>query len=187
MVWLQLFWEFFKAGLFAVGGGLATLPFLYDIAARQPWLSAESMPDMVAVAEATPGPIGVNMATFAGYQAAGIPGGVWATFALVLPSFIIIIIVSKFLERYSQNGLVQSAFTGLRPAVTGLIAASLWQIVSTTLWRADVFIATGQLTGLFNIKAICLFAVAAFLVLKFKKHPIVYIALGAVAGIVFKM
>lgn len=110
----ELFFEFFKAGLFAVGGGLATLPFLYDIASRYDWMSVESITDMIAISESTPGPLGVNMATYAGYHAYGVLGGVVATFALVLPSIIVIVIVAKILEKFKENRLVKDTFAGLR-------------------------------------------------------------------------
>ena len=97
MIYLQLFWEFFKTGLFAVGGGLATLPFLQQIAARYPWFTPDDLLNMIAVSESTPGPIGVNTATYAGFHAAGLPGALTATFALVLPSVVIIMLVSRAL------------------------------------------------------------------------------------------
>ena len=94
MIYLQLFWEFFKAGLFSVGGGLATLPFLYDISDRLGWFTHAQIADMLAISESTPGPIGVNMATYAGFTSAGIPGGVVATLGLVTPSVIVILIIA---------------------------------------------------------------------------------------------
>ena len=93
MIFLQLFWEFFKTGLFAVGGGLATLPFLYRLADKYPWFSAKQIPDMIAVSESTPGPLGINMATYTGFQHSGVIGSIAATFGLVLPSVIIIILI----------------------------------------------------------------------------------------------
>jgi chromate transporter len=183
---IALFYEFFKAGLFAVGGGLATLPFLYNIAARYDWLPIELMPDMIAVSESTPGPIGINMATYAGFNAYGVTGGIVATFSLVLPSVIIIILISKFLSRFNENPLVKSAFTGLRPAVTGLIAAAGWQVFSITIFRFERFQASGNWLELFNWKSIALFAVLWLLLRKFKGHPLYYIAGAAVAGILLQ-
>ncbi|MEG1662247.1 MAG: chromate transporter, partial [Clostridiales bacterium] len=131
MSYVLLFYEFFKIGLFAIGGGLATLPFLYDLAAQYPWFSEGQLTDMIAIAESTPGPLGVNMATFAGYQAAGISGGIIATLGLILPSFCITLVLCRFLSKFSMDIRVQQIFYGLRPAVAGLIAAvavSLLQI-----------------------------------------------------------
>ncbi|MBS6641206.1 MAG: chromate transporter, partial [Clostridiaceae bacterium] len=107
MIYLQLFWEFFKTGLFAIGGGLATIPFLRDITLKYPWFTPEDLLDMIAISESTPGPMGVNSATYAGFHAAGLPGALAATFSLVLPSVIIIILVSRALTRFRDSKLVQ--------------------------------------------------------------------------------
>lgn len=178
---LLLFWEFFKTGLFAVGGGLATLPFVYDIAERYTWLDAARIPDMVAIAESTPGPIGINVSTFAGYSAAGIAGGFVATFGVVLPSLIVIIIVAKFLERFKDSKLVRAAFGGMRPSVAALIATA-----GMTLIRAGLLIPG---TWHPDLKALALFVVlmVATNIKKINFHPVVYIALSAAAGIIFKM
>ena len=93
MIYLQLFWEFFKTGLFAIGGGMATVPFLFDISARTGWFTASELANMIAVSESTPGPIGINMATYVGFETAGILGSVIATLGLVIPSIIIIVII----------------------------------------------------------------------------------------------
>lgn len=176
---LLLFTEFFKTGLFAVGGGLATLPFLYDMAAKFDWFTTSELADMIAVSESTPGPMGVNMATYAGYGAAGIAGGLAATCGLVLPSIIVIILVAKVLDKFNSSKLVKNAFYGLRPAVIGLIAAACTELVKIALLNIG---AAG--IGIFNIKALALFAVLSALIIKFKKlHPIVFILIGAAAGV----
>lgn len=187
MTLLLLFYEFFKAGLFAVGGGLATLPFLYDIAARYDWLPMEAMPDMIAVSESTPGPLGINMATYAGYHAYGVLGAIVATTGLVLPSLIVIIIVANFLKKFQTNQLVQDGFSGLRPIVTALIGAACWQVMKITLFTFDLFEETGNYLDLFNWKTLFFFVLIYVLLKKYKKHPVVYIAGAAVAGIVFQM
>ena len=184
---VTLFVEFFKTGLFAIGGGLATLPFLYDMADKYPWFDREMLVDMIAVAESTPGPIGINTATYAGYNAAGIAGGIVATFGLVLPSYIVIVIVAKFLSQFSQNPIVRSAFYGLRPAVTGMIAASGLSVVRTALLTDVLPSSFDGLLYFFDWPAIILFIVLWVLYQKFKLHPIFYIAAAAVAGIVLKM
>ncbi len=186
MIYLSLFWEFFRTGLFAVGGGLATLPFLTEIATKHPdWFTKEMLSDMIAISESTPGPIGVNMSTYAGYSAAGIPGAIIATLSLVLPSLIIIIIVAKFLTHFSDNKYVQNAFSGLRPAVTGLIAAAGFSVVKTAFFVKDVTFLKS-----INFTAIIIFAVLLTLMqlkpLK-KIHPTVYLAVSAVVGIILKM
>lgn len=136
MIYLTLFYEFFKIGLFAVGGGLATIPFLMDIADKYPWLTREMLADMIAVSESTPGPIGVNMATYAGFEAAGVAGALTATFSLVLPSFLVILLVARFLQKYNSSPLVQSTFSCIRPAVAGLIGAAGWSVIRVALFTA---------------------------------------------------
>jgi len=154
MTCLLLFYEFFKTGLFAVGGGLATLPFLYDMAARHPeWFTVSQLADMLAVSESTPGPLGVNMATYVGYLTAGIPGAVAATMGLVAPSVIVILIVAAFLKRFRESRLVNNVFYGLRPASAAMVAAAGLSVVGLAL------LYSGQ-TGLaaVNWKAVALAA-----------------------------
>jgi len=186
MVFLQLFYEFFKTGLFSIGGGLATLPFLYSMADRYPWFTREMLLDMIAISESTPGPIGVNMATYAGFNAAGIPGALVATTALVTPSVIVIMIIAKFLNQFSEETLVKDGFYGLRPTVTALIAAAGFQVIVSSLIQLDLYRATKKLADLVDIKALILFGALLFLTNKFKKHPIFYLAGAAVLGIVFR-
>ena len=187
MIYLQLFYEFFKAGLFAVGGGLATLPFLYDISDATGWFTHAQLADMVAVSESTPGPIGINMSTYVGYTTGGIPGAVIATLGLVTPSIIVILIVAGFLRAFKDNRYVKAAFYGLRPASTGLITAACWSLVAISLLRLDAFSA-GGLLAVFNWKALLL--AAALLALTHVKklkdlHPAAFLALSAVVGVVF--
>ena len=187
---LLLAWEFFKTGLFAIGGGLATVPFFYDIANRYDWLDAAIIPDMIAISESTPGPIGVNMATYAGYNAAGIPGALTATLFLVLPSMIIIIIVSRVLAKFAKNPYVDGVFYTLRPAVTAMIAAAFWNVLTKSvvnLGALDGF-TFSRFFDLINPVALIL-AVAVFFATNLwkKLHPIVFILAGAAVGIIFKM
>jgi len=186
MIYLQLFIEFFKTGLFAVGGGLATLPFLYDIADRYPWFDHDMLLNMVAVGESTPGPIGVNVATYAGYTSAGILGGIIATFGLILPSYIVIVVIAEFLAKFSNDKRVKSVFYGIRPAAAGMIAASCYSMAKTALFHFEMMGAASPLE-IINLPAIILFAAIYWLNNKYKKHPIVYIAAAAVAGIIFKL
>ena len=187
MIYLQLFYEFFKAGLFAVGGGLATLPFLYDISDATGWFTHAQLADMVAVSESTPGPIGINMSTYVGYTTGGIPGAVIATLGLVAPSIIVILIVAGFLRAFKDNRYVKAAFYGLRPASTGLITAACWSLVAISLLRLNAFSA-GGLLAVFNWKALLLAAVLLALthVKRLKNlHPAAFLALSAVVGVVF--
>ena len=194
-IFINLAIEFFKTGLFAVGGGLATLPFLYEIARKYDWLPVELMSDMIAVSESTPGPIGVNMATYAGFNAGssmgslvfGIMGGLVATLSLVLPSVIVCIIVYKFLEMFKESPLVDNAFKGLRPAVCGMIAAAALNVFKSACLNTSLFEVTNDLWSLFDVKALIVFVVFIVLTRKTKFHPIFYIIPGAFIGIMLKL
>lgn len=186
MIYLILFFEFFKIGLFSVGGGLATLPFIYEVADKYSWLDRTILPDMIAISESTPGPIGVNMATYAGYNAAGILGGIIATIGLITPAIVIIMIIYKFLTKFSNSFLVKSAFYGLRPAVTALIAVAAFEVVKVSIIAMDKFEVSNKLLDLFNFKSILLFIFLYILSIKYKKHPIFYIGLAALIGVIFK-
>ena len=190
MIYLLLFWEFFKTGLFAVGGGMATIPFLSEMADRTGWFTQEMLADMIAVGESTPGPIGVNTATYVGYSVAGIPGGIVATLGLVLPSFLIILIVASFLKAFRSNRYVERAFYGIRPASVGMIAAACVTLMRLCFVNAAPYAAGGRLSALFNWKGIALFAgvwsASNFVKAVKKLHPVVLIACAAVLGIVFR-
>ena len=186
MILLQLFFEFFKVGLFSIGGGLATLPFLYDISNTLGWFTHGDIANMIAIAESTPGAIGINMSTYAGFVTAGIPGSIIATLGIVTPSVIIIIIIAKFLSKFNENKYVKSAFYGLRPAVTALIALAAYEVIKVTLLNIDTFTATGNILKLINLKATILFFLFLIAIRKFKVHPIIYITLGAFIGIIFR-
>ena len=183
MTYLNLFYEFFKIGLFALGGGLATLPFLYNLAEKYPWFNAAMLPNMIAVSESTPGPIGVNMATYAGFEAGGILGGIIATLGLVTPSVIIILIIAGFLSKLNENKYVKSSFYGLRPAVTALIAIAGFEVFKMSVLTLSHFQLSHQFLDLFNFKALILFIIFYFVITKVKLHPIIFIILGAFIGI----
>lgn len=187
MILFELFYSFFKIGLFAIGGGLATLPFLQELSETKGWYTMEMLANMVAVSESTPGPIGINMATYAGFHTAGILGGIVATLSLVLPSIIVCVLIAKVLDRFNDNKYVKTVFDILRPVVVGLIAAAGYQIFKISIIRTDLFQETGLLASLLDGKAILLFVVLFILVMKWKKHPIVFVAIGAAAGIVLRM
>mgnify|MGYP002544156535 FL=1 len=191
MIYLRLFWEFFKVGLFSVGGGLATLPFLYSLGAKTGWFSTADVANMLAVSESTPGPIGVNMATYAGFDCAGVLGGVVATLGLVTPSVIVIVLIAMALQAFRTNKYVDAAFYTLRPASTGLIAAAGWSVFALVLVNLDAYRVSYQLADLLQWKNLILFAVIwvlTNLVKPLKKlHPVVFLALAAVVGIVFRL
>ena len=191
MIYLQLFYEFFKTGLFAVGGGMATIPFLYDLSDKTGWFSHQDLANMIAVGESTPGPIGVNMATYVGYVtgmkqggiAQAILGAVTASFGLVLPSLIVILIVAAMLKRFKNSPLVQSAFYGLRPASTGLIAAAGISVAISNLFGKSVL----SINWKGWILAILLWLLTNKVKQTKKLHPIVFIGFSALMGIVFSM
>ena len=197
MILLRLFYEFFKAGLFAFGGGMATVPFLREMSARTGWFTAGKLADMIAVSESTPGPIGVNMATYVGYTvglsqggvAGGILGGAVATLGLVTPSFLVIMLVAAVLRRFRENRFVSGGLYGLRPASVGLIAAAGVSIVLFAVLGVGNIYAIGQ--AVLDWRMLALAAVVLVLtrwVPKVKKlHPIVFILFSTVVGIVLDM
>ena len=188
-LYLRLFWEFFKTGLFAVGGEMATLPFMYDISDKTGWFTHSMLADMVAVSESTPGPIGVNMATYVGFVTGGIPGAVVATVGLVTPSVILILLIARVLKAFRENQYVDAGFYGLRPCSVGLIAAAGVLVIKLALFNTELYASTGALLDLFNFKALILAAVLLAATRCIKKlkglHPIVFILASAVIGIVF--
>ena len=198
MIYLQLFWEFFKTGMFAVGGGMATIPFLYDLSDKTGWFTHNDLANMIAVGESTPGPIGVNMATYVGFVTGmsqhgvlgALSGAVLATLGLITPSLIIILIVAAVLKSFRNNKYVNNAFYGLRPASTGLIAAAGISVILSNLFFAEQF-AAGNVLGGINWKGIVLAVLLWLGTNVFKKskkwHPIVFIGISALVGILFQM
>ncbi|EDN02096.1 MAG: chromate transporter [Pseudoflavonifractor capillosus] len=197
MIFLRLFYEFFKVGLFSVGGGLATLPFLRHLGEVTGWFSAADLANMVAVSESTPGAMGINMATYVGFTVggqSGLPGGnivgaVIATLGLVAPSILVILIIAKFLQKFRQSRVVDGVFSGLRPASTGLIAAAGLSVAQIALLTGAAWTGWNSLTAIINWKGVILAAVV-FVCMQVKAlkklHPIVYIAAAAVIGVVFQ-
>ncbi len=190
MIYLRLFFEFFKTGLFSVGGGMATIPFLSRMADKTGWFTQAQLADMVAVSESTPGPIGVNMASYVGYTTAGIPGVIVATAGLVTPCVIVILIIAKFLQKFRSSPLVDKVFYGLRPASAALIAAAGWSVVCMALVNTKAYELTGNILDLVSIKGLVLAVIVWLGTNLWKKgkklHPVAWIALSAVVGIVFR-
>ena len=183
MLYLRLFLEYFYAGLFSVGGGLATIPFLQDMGARTGWFTSQELANMIAVSEATPGPMGVNMATYVGYHMGGVAGAAVATLALIMPAVIISLLICKAIATWRNNQYVEMVFTGLRPAVAGLLAAISITLISLALFGTEHFTPGLPL----NLKALIFLLVVTPAVFYFNKHPIIFIALGAVVGIIFQL
>lgn len=168
MIYLHLFFEFFKIGLFSFGGGYATLPFLYHIADVYHWYTAQQLSDMIAVSSITPGPVGVNVATFSGFVSAGILGSLIATTSVILPSYVLVVIISKLLEKFKSNKNVQAAIYGLKPAGCGLLGA-----VGFNIFKDNI-----SLWGIF------LLVILILLGIKKKRDPLFYLAISAAAGLI---
>lgn len=189
MTILRLWWEFLKIGAFSVGGGMATLPFLYNMSDRTGWFTYDQIADMLAVSESTPGPIGINMATYTGFTTAGFWGSLAATLGIITPGIIIVLLIIKVLDRFRKNKYVEAAFYGLRPASTALIAAAGVLVVEIALLNLDIFRESGKILDILDYKAIILavllLALTRWIKPTKKLHPIVFIAFSAVVGIVF--
>lgn len=198
MILCKLFWEFCKTGLFAIGGGMATVPFLREIADKTGWFTAGQLADMIAVSESTPGPLGVNMATYVGYTVGstqlgspwmGIVGAVTATLGLISPSIVIVLCISFFLKRFRTSTLVDAALYGLRPASVALISAAGVEIVLFAMLQVDSIYQIGA--AQLSWKSVALAAgvyAGTNLIPKLKKlHPIWFILLSAVVGVLLKM
>lgn len=186
MIFLKLFFEFAKVGLFAVGGGLATIPFLQDMGARTGWFTDVDLTTMIAVSESTPGPMGVNMATYVGFETAGPVGAVLATLGLITPSIIIIMVIAGFLQKFRQSRTVDAVFRGLRPASTALIASAGLSVALSVLFTLQ-----GVESCVFTVHwPAAILALAVFLCMQSKQlkklHPVVFIAIAAVIGAVFQ-
>lgn len=181
----QLIYEFFKTGLFAVGGGLATLPFLYEMGEKTGWFTGQDVLNLLAVSESTPGAIGINMSTYVGFITAGIPGAIIASLALTAPSIVVILLVIRVLDKFKDSPLVEGIFKGLRPASIGLITAAFLGVVQESLLYLDNFAGLNTILSVVNWKGMVLAAFLFVLMRKWKVHPIAYIAIAAVVGVLF--
>jgi len=185
---LYLLVTFFKIGLFSVGGGLATLPFLFEIAdssqaGGSAWLTREMIGNMLAVAQSLPGAIGVNLSAYTGVRYGGIPGAYMAAFGVIAPSIIVILVVARMLRAFRENAVVKSLFEGLRPAAAGLLSAAGFGAIALSLWNA----AAPVWYAYVRWKESVIFVVLFFLIYKFKKHPIVYIAAAGALGVILRL
>ena len=172
MIYFLLFIEFFKIGLFAVGGGLVTIPFLFDLAQNYHWFTTSELTDMIAISQSTPGPIGVNMATYAGFNTAGIAGAVLATLSLVSPAIIVVYFVQKILDKWKNNNYVIDILNGIRPAVMALILFAGLDVAKTAIFDYKT-------AGLFAFLLVCM----SF----YRKNVFIYIIISAMARILLKI
>lgn len=169
-LYIQLFLQFFHIGLFSFGGGYATLPFLYNIADTFHWYTSKQLTDMLAIASITPGPVGINVATFAGFTTSGILGALIATTAIILPSFIIVTIVSKMLDKFRTNKYVQSAIQGLKASGCALLTAVGIKLLFTSNLH------------LLGTILLLLFVISSFIK---KFDPLLYLGISALIGFGF--
>ena len=183
MTYLYLFATFFRIGLFAIGGGLATVPFLFELADNSDWLTREMIGNMLAVVQASPGAIGANLSAYTGFHYAWVPGGYASALGLIVPSIIIITIISRMLQAFRENTIVNNLFLGFRPAAVGLLSAAGFGVITLSLWNNAAL----NWHEFIRWKEALVFIVLFFLVFKFKKHPVVYIIVAGVAGVVLKL
>ncbi len=186
MTLIHLFFIFFYIGLFAIGGGLVAATFMQQTLVEQYQLiSAEKFYSMLAISESTPGPIGINLATYIGMELYGPVGAIVVTLGEILPSLIVIMVIARFFSRFQDKPLVQAAFSGLRPATSGMVLIAMVQVFTLSLLNSQAFSAGGGIKDLFCWPAVALFEVCLVILFRTKLHPVVIIALGAVFGVVF--
>lgn len=182
MILLQLFLSFFKIGLFTFGGGYAMLPLIQSEIERHDWMSTTDLVNFVAVSESTPGPFAINISTYVGMILGGLPGALCATLGVALPSFVIILIVARFYEKFKKSKFVTGIMTGLKPAVVGLIGAAIISVGTTVFFPAGLTLTVFSNSSFYV--SLGIFLVMLFLSGK-KVHPIFIICLSAVLGIGF--
>lgn len=185
-MYLELFITFFKIGLFTIGGGYAMIPLIQQEVVAHGWLTLLELTDFIAVAESTPGPFAVNIATFVGMEMGGLPGAMVTTTAVVLPSFIIILFIAKAFTNFQQNKWVQGTLYGMRPVVIGLIAAAVLLLMSTGFIGEGAEIhSVGDFFASLQYLEIIIFIIGSFFYFRFKLHPIKLILISAGLGMLF--
>ncbi|MDD3027081.1 MAG: chromate transporter [Erysipelotrichaceae bacterium] len=179
MEYLYIYLNFCKIGLFTIGGGLAALPLLQDFVLKNGWLTLDQFANMIAISQATPGPLGINMATYIGFSQMGVRGSLIATLGMVTPSWVIIMIIARGMENFKDNRHVQLFFTGLRPVVIGIILAALFSIAKLSFFDFD--------GGGWSVdfKAVVLFGVLFGLSRRLRLHPSIYLIMAGLLGIMF--
>ena len=192
MTLLLMCLNFMKTGLFAIGGGLATIPFLYEMSDKFGWFTHQDILNFIAVSEATPGPVGVNMATYAGFITNGVGGAILSTLSLILPSVVVILIIARILDKFQTNRFVIGGFHILRPASTALIAAAALNVILVVFFDVEkvTFDMFGRLADVFthiNWVALIVFAFMFMIMKVFKGHPIIFILIAAGLGIILKL
>lgn len=184
---LKIYFEFFKVGLFTFGGGLASIPFLYDISDRLGWYTNEQLADVIAIAGSCPGVLGTNMCSYLGYLIDGPLGALITSLGFMTPSVIIVLIVSRFISKFRENKIVNAAFYGLRAASVGLIASALLSVIKISILNLEAFKASGSLLQIVSLPNLALAVVAFFVMKKWNPHPVFALGGCAVVGIIFGM
>lgn len=179
---LVFLFEFFKIGLFTYGGGLAMIPILRDIAVNREWLSESHFTDLIAISQSTPGPIGINMATYIGYREFSFPGAILASLTIIAPAFVLAILLGKFLSKFNRHPYVQAAFVGLKATIIGLIATSVVQVALVSLYGNKLGSLVRPWVGL-DLKAVAFMGVFYYFIRKYQKHPLIYITIGGIASL----
>lgn len=184
MIYLLLFIEFFKIGLFSIGGGLSTIPFLSELGIKYNWYTQKGLIDMIAVSESTPGPIGINMATYVGYKTAGVLGAILASLSEVLPAIIIITIIAKTISNFKNNDYFNKLLIYIRPCTFALIVTAFINVFSNSVLPINQINNINAFINSIDIRLILIFIGIYLLKTKTKYHPLVYIVISAVIGII---
>lgn len=185
---LRLIWEFFKTGIFAIGGGMATIPFLQEMVKAFGWFSEEDLLDMIAVSESTPGAIGINLSTFAGFKSYGVVGAILATLALITGPIIITLIIARAMSKFKSSRIVHDMFETIRPATAGLILGAMSSVIALTLFNIPLFKQSGNLFDLIRVLPLTFFGIYLFVLIRFKKvHPLAIICVSALVGVIFNL
>lgn len=184
MTYLEIYFTFFKIGLFTIGGGLSAIPLLQSVAVGNNWLTQSAFADMIAVSQSTPGPIGINMATYVGFDRLGILGSIIATLGMVSPSIIVITLISKFLTHFNEHKIVQGLLSGIRPVVIGIIFSAAYNIALIAMFNLEAYNLTKQLKDLIDIKTFILFVLFMIATTYIKKHPILFVIASGFIGII---
>jgi chromate transporter len=178
----RLFYEFMIVGIFAIGGGMSALPLIENVVVRNNWLTSAAFYQMVAISESTPGPIGINVATYVGYDQAGLIGGITASLATVFLPFVFLMIIIRALNKYYKTKAVQAIFKALRATIIGLILTAAFNISTITLFEIELI--SIDLLNAINYGNVIIFIIILFGFMKYKKHPLLYIGAGALLGLV---
>lgn len=186
MIIILLIYEFFKIGLFSIGGGLASLPFLYELSNKTNWYDMYDISNLIAVSESTPGPLGVNMATYVGFITAGPLGGLLAPIGLVCPSIIIILAVAKFYNKFKESALVKDVFYMLRPVSTALIFVAGISVLKVAMMKAGISFELTSFYKNLNYKAVVFMVILAIFSKQIKKHPIMAVVISGAVGVLLQ-